>query len=939
MTNHPHLFPSSSPPVFNAYINASFPTSPPPTVSEDPAPDICFEDDTLSPLERIYLLSRSTAVYHRVYVSRTMSSFLPQVQPQDVLDYVLPILSSLAIDEDETVKEALSAELVHVIWWVVTHYTVIREDFCPPLVVDQINSDALPISVQAFTPILGTLLLCVNGNVGSNTRNAIVGILRRIKRLDDMEDGLDRPSVVDKGGGTNIPTDPWMVGFDDPVLTPGPFERRQRRLFEDELLRQVVIGMARLDMQEEEPQLPQGTPYYDALQPPTPYYDQTPYYDALQSPEVLINSTSTRDSYFPSVVENSTPRPAPTQPQLTCNSPQSTSDDSTPELSPSGLAPSASSTSGSNSTAYPDSSSDSDKTPPAPGRPDLDSIMPDVTIYDGDEWNCHEHVEDEEQAALGRLSSMSLMAAVAAMGQLSEEMKLAFAKEVERVANDPIPWLRREASFTLGALAKVIPAEIVISSLLPLLETLCRDEVWNVRHSALFALPATLARLSPSQRRAVALRVIMPLSEDFSSNVRTAVLEALGEVLYTFRDDKEGVPPELLELFLGRKQNFGSGSAISSSSSRKSSNEDWSDHYPPWALESSALPREEEGANDADIWNDPTRPLICAFNYPALALTLGKERWSELRELYLELSTNLEVKVRCTLAASLGELAKILGPDNAHNDLIRVFKSSITAEEGEVRLKAVEALELFLAQLGDDDRWEVVDVLLSAWNGDRLRGWRERVGVVKLLGDLSGYQYEDPDRNHWRGRQLRDILLKGLEDGVSSVRDAAISIVPSLFFGWRSRQQQLWRELVQDLARLANAGKYTRRVTFVATQQELLLHGSDAKSLLDDPALQTALEKLASDHIPGVRIGVSRLIKFVCDKYYPNEKPQWILVLINALKSDDSKDVRAFVAATLQPHATIPTPDDTRGSRSDSMTTSVHHTFSRPPPPSVTGSI
>jgi hypothetical protein len=54
-------------------------------------------------------------------------------------------------------------------------------------------------------------------------------------------------------------------------------------------------------------------------------------------------------------------------------------------------------------------------------------------------------------------------------------------------------------------------------------------------------------------------------------------------------------------------------------------------------------------------------PLICAFNYPALALTLGKERWGELRELYLELSTSLVVKVRCTLAASLGELAKILG--------------------------------------------------------------------------------------------------------------------------------------------------------------------------------------------------------------------------------------------------------------------------------------
>lgn len=402
---------------------------------------------------------------------------------------------------------------------------------------------------------------------------------------------------------------------------------------------------------------------------------------------------------------------------------------------------------------------------------------------------------------------------------------------------------------------------------LPLLETLCQDEVWHVRHSAIFALPATLTRLSPDQRQTVALRVIIPLSEDCSSNVRTAVLEALGEVLYTFHEDKDHIPPELLELFLGRKQDFGSASTFSSSSSRKSSNEDWSDHYPAWALESSAQPREEEGASGVDIWNDPTRPLICAFNYPALALTLGRERWGELRELYLELSTSLVVKVRCTLAASLGELAKILGAENAHNDLMRVFKSSITAEEGEVRLKAVEALELFIAQLGDGDRWEVVDVLLSTWNDDRLRGWREREGVVKLLSGLTGYQYDVPDRDYRRCSQLRDILLKGLGDGVASVRDAAISVVPSLFFGWQSRQYRLWGELVKDLARMASDGKYSRRITFVATQQKLLLHGLGSELLLEDPALQMALKKLACDHIPGVRIGIARLIKLVCGRH------------------------------------------------------------------------
>lgn len=44
-------------------------------------------------------------------------------------------------------------------------------------------------------------------------------------------------------------------------------------------------------------------------------------------------------------------------------------------------------------------------------------------------------------------------------------MKLVFVKEVERVAKDPVYWVRREASYTLGALAKVVPVVTVVSSL------------------------------------------------------------------------------------------------------------------------------------------------------------------------------------------------------------------------------------------------------------------------------------------------------------------------------------------------------------------------------------------------------------------------------------------------------------------------------------------
>lgn len=50
-------------------------------------------------------------------------------------------------------------------------------------------------------------------------------------------------------------------------------------------------------------------------------------------------------------------------------------------------------------------------------------------------------------------------------GPLGKETQSAFVKEVERVGKDSVYWVRREASFALGALAKAVPVEVVEVSL------------------------------------------------------------------------------------------------------------------------------------------------------------------------------------------------------------------------------------------------------------------------------------------------------------------------------------------------------------------------------------------------------------------------------------------------------------------------------------------
>lgn len=244
----------------------------------------------------------------------------------------------------------------------------------------------------------------------------------------------------------------------------------------------------------------------------------------------------------------------------------------------------------------------------------------------------------------------------------------------------------------------------------------------------------------------------MSLSADKHSTVRSGVLEALGEVIYTFHEDSDGPPEQLINLFLGRKEDR---------RVRDGQQEE--------AHQGQRTPIEE-------FYADPKRPLICAFNFPAVANTLGGARWYELREAYLDIASDTGSGVRKTLAASLGELAKIIGPVKSKKDLLGVWMGSIQFDEEEVRTKAIDSLHGFIEVVGKEVGKPLVRAVLTEWNEGRLRGWREReliekslVGWIHLIG---------PDNISL----ARAILRKGLEDNVAIVREAAILAVSSILF-------------------------------------------------------------------------------------------------------------------------------------------------------------
>lgn len=234
----------------------------------------------------------------------------------------------------------------------------------------------------------------------------------------------------------------------------------------------------------------------------------------------------------------------------------------------------------------------------------------------------------------------------------------------------------------------------------------------------------------------------MHLSRDPSDPVRSGLLEVLGEVIYTFREDPQGPPRELLQLFIQDRD---------------------------WSQDARSSPAPSEPFHSPTDWySDPERPIICAFNFPAVIYTVGAKRWPEVRNYYLHLAKFPTAKVLRTLAASLGEVAAIIGSANAENDLIPIFLSSLRSSEPEVRSKIIEALPKFMGTLSESKRESLIAELSSVWL--ELGGWREREELSRLLGDLVTLSANNVDH-------VLEIMSKALRDEVAAVREAAISSV------------------------------------------------------------------------------------------------------------------------------------------------------------------
>ncbi|XP_077831381.1 serine/threonine-protein phosphatase 4 regulatory subunit 1 isoform X7 [Macaca mulatta] len=292
----------------------------------------------------------------------------------------------------------------------------------------------------------------------------------------------------------------------------------------------------------------------------------------------------------------------------------------------------------------------------------------------------------------------------------------------------------------------------------------------------------------------------------------------------------------------------------------------------------------------------------CAYSLPGVALTLGRQNWHCLRETYETLASDMQWKVRRTLAFSIHELAVILGDQLTAADLVPIFNGFLK-DLDEVRIGVLKHLHDFLKLLHIDKRREYLYQLQEFLVTDNSRNWRFRAELAEQLILLLEL-YSPRDVYDY----LRPIALNLCADKVSSVRWISYKLVSEMVKKLHAATPptfgvDLINELVENFGRCP---KWSGRQAFVFVCQTVI---EDDCLPMDQFAvhLMPHLLTLANDRVPNVRVLLAKTLRqTLLEKDYflasASCHQEAVEQTIMALQMDRDSDVKYF--ASIHPAST-----------------------------------
>ncbi|KAK1173717.1 hypothetical protein AOXY_G3899 [Acipenser oxyrinchus oxyrinchus] len=290
----------------------------------------------------------------------------------------------------------------------------------------------------------------------------------------------------------------------------------------------------------------------------------------------------------------------------------------------------------------------------------------------------------------------------------------------------------------------------------------------------------------------------------------------------------------------------------------------------------------------------------CAHSLPGVALTLGRQNWHCLKDTYETLASDMQWKVRRTLAFSIHEVAVILGDQLTAADLVPIFNGFLK-DLDEVRIGVLKHLYDFLKLLHKEMRREYLYQLQEFLVTDNSRNWRFRAELAEqlvLLLDL----YCGKDVYDY----LRPLAFSLCTDRVSSVRWTSYKLICEIIKKLSSDSALVADFMAELVDKFCHCSKWSGRQAFAFVCQSVIEDDCVSMDLFAEHLLPPLLQ-LASDPVPNVRVLLAKTLRHsLLEKDYfvhsASSHQETLEQTLVALQMDLDKDVKYF--ASVHPAST-----------------------------------
>ena len=417
-----------------------------------------------------------------------------------------------------------------------------------------------------------------------------------------------------------------------------------------------------------------------------------------------------------------------------------------------------------------------------------------------------------------------------------ELLELYVVPQVASFADDQGCNVRKAVTGNFLNICKGVSKNCFINRLLPVYQKLSKDSLWTIRKVAVSILPE-LTKLCDSETiKKVLLEIFKDFSQDTKSFVRNSAVEIFGQFIALLDKNDIKKYEELLDFYVNTINEF-------SNSNKK---------------------------DDISILQK------CAFNFPAVLMTYGVESWEKLKLCFSKMAEQKDENIKLPLASSLGEIAKILGPDLTESDLVE-FVDKFYKNSGEIKMKILGVLPDIIRNISSNKKNQYLENI-KIMIGNRDDKWRKRLTYSKIIGKFNN-TYSDSIIY----KRVFPIAINFCFDDVNQVRIKSAGHNSRLILQLISGNTEYRDKTLEIITSFARSINYAYRQLFIL----MCKHIFENKDVWEKDIAPLLLD-LAYDKIINVRISLAKFINKVITKnkfdYLKNDDT--IKKIVSILKKD-----------------------------------------------------